>query len=279
MQTLQPSNPLSDRNLSFGYWLATHRETLRAFYTVLWGIVAAVMLLLALLQSVRWFTHRAETEQFLLGLSQTPIDFASIQAPVPLTTRKAIAVFRTDTTIDAMIDMINTNPQWAALDMEYEVQVGGKATGVEHVAFAPGQEKFLTKMQIPYTGTSLPPVQVQVLKTQWKKIPNPTETLPTISWAYADVTLRSINTEELKTELSFAVKNNSVFGYREPQVVALLVDEDSTIYGIGSVTINEIASLESKPVTFVWPQRLPTGLQAQIVVNVDHVLEDRIIRE
>lgn len=279
MQTLQPSNPLSDRNLSFGYWLATHRETLRTLYTVFWGIVAAVMLLLSILQGVRWFSHRVETEQFLLGLSQSPIDFASIQAPAPLTTRKAIAVFRTDTTIDAMIDMINTNPQWAALDMEYEVQVGGKATGVEHVAFAPGQEKFLTKMQIPYTGTSLPPVQVQVLKTQWKKIPNPSETLPAISWTYTAVTLRSVNTEELKTELSFAVKNNSVFGYREPQVVALLVDEDNTVYGIGSVTINAIESLESKPVSFVWPQRLPTGLQAQIVVNVDHVLEDRIIRE
>lgn len=279
METIQPSNPLSDRNLSFGYWLATHRQALRTAYTVLWGIVAGVLLLLAVLHSVRWLTHRGETEQFLLGLAQSPIQFSSIRSPTPLTTRKAVSVFRTNTTIDAMIDMINTNPQWAALDVEYEVQVGGKGTGIEHVAFAPGQEKFLTKMHIPYSESALPSVQIQVLATQWKKIPNPAETLPAISWDYTDVALRNLSTEELKTELRFSLKNNSVFGYREPQVVVVLVDEESAVYGIGSVFINEIQSLETKPLSFVWPQRLPTGLQAQIVVNVDHVLEDRIIRE
>lgn len=259
--------------------MATHRQTLQRVHVGFWFFVAATMVILAIVQTAIWALNRQQTELYRAGFVQPQINFDSIETPKPITTARTGALFRDDASIDAYINVVNLNEQWAATDLEYEIFVGGKSTGREHATLAPAQEKYLTKMNIPFTGTSAPGITITIHNTQWEKIINPDETLPHVGWDFQEASIRALNTEDLKTELTFTLRNKSVYGFREPQVVVLLVDDSNAVYAIGSVHVNEIGSLESKPLAFRWPKRFPTSLTPKIIVNVDLLTESRIIRK
>ncbi|MFC1597982.1 hypothetical protein ACFL2M_00420 [Patescibacteria group bacterium] len=284
MCALNPNkkNDLSEGQLKTGYWVATHRKEIKLAYTALLGAVAAASVIIFFIYLLNWLTHIQQTEDILQSLA-SPIEiFDAIRRPEDIVIAKAIAVQRDEKSIDVVVHMQNPNDLWGAVNIEYEVFTGSTSAGKETTTLAPLQEKFLTKSSILHSGTKPPMVTVTVHDVQWKKIAD-SSSLPQDDWEFLNPSMRYIDsqTEALafKTELSFTLRNKSVLGFREPQVVVLMQDAANNIQAIGSLYIEEISSLQRRDITFRWPKRLSGSLTPVIYVNVDKLTEERIIRE
>ncbi len=272
---------ISKRELDFGYWLATHRQLLHRILISVLGIIAAASIGLFLYTTVIWVTHIQQTDDILSALSLPDVNYQAIRRPEELVVRSARAVIRDDHSIDIVAHLQNPNDIWAAVEITYEMTVAGATTGIATTALAPSEEKYITKQSIPFSGAEAPAIRVEIHDVQWKKFVD-TSNLPTTEWIFSNAHYAYVQSAAedipLRTELTFTIQNKSVYGFREAQVVVLLHDDNGDIHGIGSVTLDEIVTEESRSLTFRWPLRLPTGLQPTIYVNIDQLTENRIIR-
>jgi hypothetical protein len=277
----QPETSISKRELKFGYWLATHRILLRRLFVGFLGLIAASQVGLFVYTGANWLTHMQQTNDILSSLSLPIANYQAMQRPQDPVVRKAIAVKRDDKSIDLVVNMLNNNTIWAAAEITYEVIVGGSTTGTTTTALAPGEEKFLTKQSIPFSGEHAPAVQVNILNVMWQKFADRSR-LPIQDWIFTNADYGYVQSAAedvpFRTELTFTIQNKSVYGFREANIVVLLEDSDGTIHGIGSVILDTFLTEEKRDLTFRWPLRLPTNLTPVIYVNIDQLTEDQIIQ-
>lgn len=280
-ETNQPSEELSEKALQRGYWIATHRNLIRKLYSIFWIALASISMLIFLLTLVNWLTHIQETRRIEAGLATDTVRFSAIRKPSDITFPRAQAVRRDVSSVDVVAQLKNPNDIWAATSVVYEVFVGGNSAGTEEVTLAPLQEKFITKMNIPNSSVARPAVQVTIHSVTWKKMVDQSS-LPEVEWNFFDAQLLSVDSQEkdipVRTTLAAQLQNKSVYGFRQPQVVVLLLDDADIVQGIGSIYVDQITSLETRTISFSWPERLSTSLQIEFHVNVDELTEDRIIR-
>jgi hypothetical protein len=272
------SEQLTDKKLKFGYWVATHRRQLRLAATGAVGAVTLVIVAIFGVNLVDWLTHIRQTQEILAGLS-TPLPiYESVRRPENVVVIKAESVIRDEKSVDAYAHIRNPNDIWGAVHIEYEIFVGGNSVARSTTTLAPLQEKFLTAIA-PSSASTAPAVTFQVLDIQWEKFPDPEE-IPVDSWEVLDPTLTVLDVQEelvFRTELRFTLKNRSVYGFRDAQVTVLMTDDTNTVHAVGSVTLDEITSLQSRELVFRWPARLDRSLTPVVYVNVDKLSENRII--
>lgn len=272
---------LSNRKLDFGYWVATHRKQLKTALTVVIGAIAAASVLVFLFYLIMWLTHIAETNRINEELNSSVINFNATEQPRSIETLMTTSVRRDDERVDVVVHVRNPNATWSASAMEYELLIGGQSAGMKTITLASMQEKYLVQTNIPYTGTSLPPVSLSIQQVEWKRTADQ-EALPTDDWEFINPSFRYIGegseTSLFKSELSFTIQNRSVFGFREPEVVVQMKDASGTVQAVDAIILDQIDSLETRDLTFKWPERLPRTLDPVIWINVDKITEERIIR-
>ncbi len=282
MKTQQGDNQLTDKQLEQGYWLATHRELLRKIGIGILIAIASSMVILFLVQLIVWATHIKQTNQIWTDISLPIVDYKAVDRPIDIQVNTAIAVKHNDSSVDVVFGLKNMNRTFGAADIEYEVFVGGQSAGKEHVSLAPGQDKYLTKSSIPANGGTPPGVSVSIYDVQWTRLKR-IDLLPDVAWEFSDANFSYIratsDTAAFQSELELTIRNKSVYGFRAPQVVVLMKDENSVIQGIGTLQIDAISSLETRTIVFRWPERLPRTVQPTIFVNVDTLDPNMIISE
>lgn len=275
-------NNIAGKKFALGYWITSHRKQIKIAYTVLIGLIAAAMMAMAIYHLIDWITHIGPTREVIQSLATNDIKHDSIKPPEDIQRVKSTSVRRDAEKIDIVAQLVNPNNIWAAIDVEYEVFIGSLSVGIEHITLAPLQEKYITKTQLPYTEEDLPSVNVTILDTTWKKMVKH-ENLPDAEWEFVDADFGYINAIEAnvsyQTKLTFTLKNKSIYGFRDARIVVLLVDDMQEIHGIGNLPLDEITSLESRPVSFLWPRRLSSSLTPKIHINIDKLSEDLIIRK
>ncbi|MBI2411088.1 MAG: hypothetical protein HYV32_04325 [Candidatus Kerfeldbacteria bacterium] len=272
--------PISEKKLRMGYWIATHRQLIHTSYRLFWGLIAAISIGIFLFNAVNWAAHIQQTNQIWETISTPIYNLGARQNPKSLIPIRTEAVVYNDTSVDIVSDIRNPNTIWSAQDVEYEIFLNGSSTGVDHTTFAPEQEKMVTKMRIPFTGGT-PTARIEITHVEWKKTVGD-DAVPQAAWNVTNTALRTVQSTEkdalFQTSLQFTIQNESVYGFREPEVVAILTDEEGRIQAIGRASLTQIDSLQTIDRTMYWEHRLPTTLQPKIVVNVDLLTEDRIIR-
>lgn len=275
------STILSKRELTFGYWVATHRPLLHSIVIGFFSLIAGGMTIIFILNTVNWATHIQQTNDILSDLSGSDVNYGSIRRPQPISVMHAVSAMRDDKSIDLLVDVKNTNDIWAATAVTYQIELAGKTLGPYTVSLAPLEEKFLTQQAIPFTGSTAPAVKATVLNTVWQKYADISR-LPTDNWVFANAhygyVQTSSDTAPFKTELIFTLENKSVYGFRDVQVVVELQDSSGNVQGIASVILDTMLTTETRALTFRWPLRLPTNVTPVIHVNVDHLDESSIIR-
>lgn len=275
------STTLSKSELTFGYWVATHRILLHNLVIAFFSAVAGGMIILFILNTVNWATHIQQTKDILASLSGSDVNFASIRKPDPVTIMHTAAVIRDDHSVDLLVDLKNPNDIWAAESVTYQVEIAGKTLGPYTITLAPLEEKFLTQQAIPFTGSNAPSVVAKVLATTWQKYADISR-LATDNWAFTNAHYGYVQTTAedapFHTELTFILENRSVYGFRDAQVVVELKDDGGNLLGIGSVILDSVLTTQKIPLTFRWPLRLPTNVTPVIHVNINHLDESDIIR-
>jgi len=271
---------LSKGELTFGYWIATHRAAIHTAIVVFCAILAGSMAMLFIVNTVRWISNRQDTDNILTALGGPDVNYASIRKPQSITVQKTLSTIRDEKTADLLVHITNPNAIWSAPEITYQIELAGKILGPFTTNLAPKEEKFLTQQAIPFSGSTAPAVTVTILNTVWKKFADSSR-LPTENWAFTNAHYGYIQTSAenapFRTELTFTLENNSVYGFRNVAVVAQLQDTDGVIHGIGSVILDSILTNETRTLTFRWPLRLPGSITPIIHVNVNHLDEREVI--
>lgn len=271
---------VSDRALRRGYWIASNRSSLRLWSEYALMGVAGILFLVFFVVLLQWVLNIAPTQAIRAGVSTSAINPDAVAAPVDIQVVRALAVRRDDASVDAVIELANVNRTWGASTLEYEVLIGGSAVETTPTTLAPGQSKALALTNIEFAGTTVPRVSVVVSRTEWGQYPDEAA-LPQNEWEFSSPSLRLIDAEEsaFQTELQLTVRNKSVYGFREPEVVVLMENAQSEVVAIGSVVMDKARSLEQRVLTFRWPQRYQRSLTPVAYVNVDMLTDSRIIRD
>ena len=271
---------LSEKNLKIGYWIAQHKSGIRKGYLLTAGIFATISVLLFVVTLFDWATHIRQTDEIIYSLTQPAANFNALRERSDLSIRRAIAITRDEKTVDAFVEISNPNVLWAATYVEYEILVGGISSGKTTTTLAPGQALILTTSA--KTSVESPPVQMLIHDVTWKKLAN-TNSLPEENWEFTQTELSQIESSNensiYQSQLKVTLQNRSVLGFRDVQVVTLLVDKENTVQAVGNIELVSIKSLENRELTFRWPKKLSKNLTPIIQINVDKLTEDRIIRK
>lgn len=277
---------LADVELSLAYWVATHRTLLhKVRLGVLVGTVSIIWMVF-IVQIITWAFHVRSTQQIWQAFPTNVVNFRAGGIPADIQVSQVAAVWHDDTSMDVVFKFLNTNEQWAATQVDYEVFLGGRSITQETTNLTPQQEKYLTAMRVPFAGvgsSTAVSATVNLLNVKWQRMSVVERAaMPLAQWEFNDMEFRNILSADKElpfaTELQFTLRNKSVYGFREAQVVVIITDGAGTVQGLGSITIDEIGSLQTKPLIFLWPRRLTTSWGQNIYVNVDKLTEERIIR-
>lgn len=277
----QSNQPISSRALSIGYWIAGHRPLLHRLLISFFVVIAVLSMGIFVRQTIIWLGHIEETRLLWETISQTGVDYSAIQRPLPITIVKSKAIARDAQTVDLFVLVKNENTIWAATELRYELSLGSSSIGSEDITLAPGEERYIIKSSLPFSGGTPPAVKITQTTITWKKFADRSR-LPDDNWEFQNPhygwVQSSDETIPFKTELNFTLKNISVYGFREPEVVILMTDEGGEVQAIGHIILDAMQSQESRLLTFRWPERLESRLTPVISMNVDHLTEHRIIR-
>ncbi len=280
METSQ--NNISESKFKIGFWITTHRKLIKIFYTSCVGVVAACMIGMAVFQLVDWLSHIKQTNEIMQIVSGSIVRYDAKNPPQDIQQRLATSVIHSEDSVSVVANLYNPNTIWGATKIEYEVFIGGISAGTEEITLAPLQERYITKTDLAFSGDDAPAVSIVMGDVIWKRIQRP-DKLPEENWEYLNAEYDFINSEEgslsFQTKLSLTIKNKSIWGYRQTQVVALMIDPENEIQAIDSFYIDEISSLETRDVTFFWPLKLSKDLKPTVHVNIDKLNEELIIRK
>ncbi|OGY86304.1 MAG: hypothetical protein A2458_04090 [Candidatus Kerfeldbacteria bacterium RIFOXYC2_FULL_38_9] len=272
------SSEISDKKITLGLWVATHKAQLKQVHVLLLAVLAMAMILFFFIELFNWAYHVPQTKRINEALLQSPINFGQNRQPNNIVIEKTYATVHDEQSVDVAVFVKNPNEKWAA-EINYEMTIGGKTGVVEHVNLAPAQEKVLTKTAVATTAVS-PSVQTNILDISWKLIKD-LDALPKVSWEETDQKFNHINTDQIgapQTTLEFNLSNKSVYGFKNVPVAVLLQDKNGVVVGIGQQTMAQIASLEKKPVIIRWPKEYGESLQTLIYVSPDILSSENIIR-
>ncbi|HLD21967.1 MAG TPA: hypothetical protein VJB65_03640 [Patescibacteria group bacterium] len=277
------NDSLSDKNITRGYWVATHRKQIRLLKVSFWLLIASISVGTFFVFVCIWLFNIRQTNMIWSQIPEQILNINSIRQPQQIAITRKKAVQYNDTSVDILVEMHNPNTIWAATDVMYEILVDGRTTGQEHATFSPLQERYLIKTQIPFGGQDLPTVSVNIIDVDWKKMVD-VSTLPDVHWGINELKSFPIHSAledfPFRTGVSFTLQNKSVYGFRDIDVVVVLEDENKNVFGVGRVSLSEITSLESRSIdAFKWPNYFSSSVIPQIFINVDVLTEDRIIRK
>lgn len=274
----------SDRELSFGYWIARHRVFLHRFYLAWWFLFAGGSVVLFLLTLTNWLAHRAQTDQIWRSFPTNVINVHVIPSPAMIVITRSDVVAHDDGNIDVLFIVENPNNEWAARALPYEIFVGGASVGGATISLSPMEQKAIIKSQLPVSGGQLPVVRLVLdeKKMQWQHLSINDPALPVVSFETVTMPVRAVTSNQANnpfhSEMEMTLRNKSVFGFREVQVVVRLEESDGKTVALASTYLDELPSLAEKELVFRWPARLSPALTPIIIVNVDRLNESNIIR-
>lgn len=273
--------PTDKKAFQLGYWIAIHKTQLRKVYVGLWIAIVAVIWLSFGVRVIDWATHIQQTNDIWKNFSLSIVKWDSRVTPEDLQVVKISTVRYDDSSVDVLVHVYNPNAIWAASSAEYTLSINGSAVETTSLSMAPLQDRYVTRLRVPSTSDALPNVRMTWGKVVWEKMADAATRLPTQSWAFANASFHQITgdaADAFRTELSFNLVNNSVFGFHQVKAVVAMQSADGTITGLNSVVVDTVLTKDSRPVILRWPKALSRTDTPQLFIDLDLLDESKIIR-
>lgn len=269
------------KTYALGYWIATHRVELHRVNVVLWLIINIGLWLSVGVRTVSWVSHMPQDVEIINALTAQDVFWNTRVVPKEIAVQKLFAVRYDEKSIDIVAQLYNPNSIWAAETTSYDLIMNGVSLDKGSLSVAPLQQRYVTHVRIPFTGEGLPSLKMNIDTIQWRKMADAATRLPVQSWQFVPTGFREIQgdaAEVFKTELSFSVVNESIFGFRQARAVLVMTDADGTPQAVSTVVIDKILTKESRPVILRWPKALSRSLKPQLYIDVDVLDSDLVIR-
>ena len=217
----QAQREIDQKILERGYWIATHRLSIKK-WTMIGLYIVIVFVYLLFFTQFGVYMFRYSDWQELIGTSVRPLyswqQISTDTAPLEIEVGPPALFSMGDNRYDIVAEVYNPNTQWALESINYSVMAGEREIAEGVTFILPGERKFLTVLG--YTSeTPLTEIDSFVLSDlSWRNISR----LPELSWFYPEPPQfipRQIVTQQGKqtvipARVKWSVQNQSTLNIR-----------------------------------------------------------------
>lgn len=271
--------PRSDVQLSIGYWLVSHRDTLRKW----WAVTLLTFTLLALVWGLTFtiiFFSQSSAVDRRVAQTGSQLTQNSMVSPTSLSASLATAIMRDTTHVDVAATVTNANAEWGAQAVTAHFVVGQKDLSRQTFFVNPSQTRAVMSLNVTIasgaaTETSLVIDDVAWVKAASATLPAPSFVVDSLDLAPTTVTIggQSIATVNLKA----VVTNRSVYNFRHV-IVPIVVSQGGQPVAVDQITTDAWPTLTSRTITATWPYALSGQLTATVEPQVSRFDSDNVYR-
>ncbi len=271
--------PAGDLQLSIGYWLVSHRATLRTWW--------AVSLLTFILISVVWglaftviFFSQSRSIDTRLSFEASQSAAGVTMRPIDPSVSKVTVVDRDDSHVDIVATVTNPNADWGAESAQVHFALGSQAIPTQTVFLNPRQDRPVMALNVAVTPRAQLEPSIRVDGVNWVKSAN--AALPAANFVVESVDLtpttvtiagQSIVTINLRANLT----NRSVYNYRHV-IIPIVIKQGETIVAVDQVTADAWATLTTRTITDTWPYAIGGQVTAELTPQVSRFDQTNIYR-
>lgn len=268
------NGPLTEQQLSFGYWYVTHKLQLKAALTVflilwsvgfggyaVWGFVKLYL--------IDYPAYRQMQRESGLTL----VNYAALENARALDVR-TVQVFDAGAgKVDALALVRNPNPRFSATFI-YQFVGEGAAPPERQGFILPGEEKPLISLGIE-TQTRFRSARLEIRDVQFTRLD--AHEIPEYASYRAsrlapltaeDVVLTPAQNPGEVTRVTFTAKNGGAYSYWTVRYIVLLYRGQS-IAAVNAIELSNVLSGETRPASVTWFEQIPSVTKVEVRSEVN----------
>jgi len=242
--------------LQVEYWFVSHKQEFRKLRNILFIVVDAALLLYVLVSAILYLVFTPRVFSDMQAMAVETVDYQALHRsiqPSAVSVSQVSTVRSSDSTVDALANLSNGNPQWVVEKLTYQFVVDGEPLEPRDVMLVGDERRYIGQYGIPYSEvSSVPRVEFNILETAYKHA-STFERIPAVTVGFEDISYEEpvITANQLGMRVRALVRNEGVFGYRVATIQCVLLNAGSPV-AIAEVAMRDLKSLERTPVEFTW---------------------------
>ncbi len=259
--------PRGDVQLAIGYWLVSHKETLRKWWAISLLVFIGLTFLWGGLFSLVFFTQSGSLDRQVTQAGQGISQLSSVirQGPKKITASDVAVLARDETHVDLYSLLSNPNNDWGAATVTVHFSIGGNRQPAQTIFLNPASEQPVLALNVAVTSAKTT-ADITIDDTNWAKAA--TAALPEPSFVTDSLTLTpttvTVNGQAISTiSVRASVTNRSVYNFRHA-LVPIVIRNGQAVVAVDLITTDAWPTLTSKTITSVWSYPLSGQLTAEI---------------
>ena len=250
----------SDLQLSIGYWIVSHKQTLKTWWAISLMVVIWFSLIWMLVFFGVFFSQESKVNALLVHEANGPGSFrTAVFQPQGLTSGTVIVITRDQTHVDVVAELSNPNQDWGGQVVAVHFFVDGASTTPQKVFINQASHRPIIQRNVTVKNSAAVSASLVVDDTTWARAS--AAGLPAakflVSAPVTDPSTVTIN-GQTRTSVSIHadVANQSVYNFYHVDVPILLLSGDR-IVGVEQIGVDRWPTLTTKTISATLSYAVP----------------------
>lgn len=251
---------LTNKQLRHAKWYLRHKKKIHSIFVLALIFLNVILITIIVYQTFLYFSSKEEHLQNMQELTENKIDFLSLHqrfSPEFIVT-DTLTVIRSDprkSQYDFIITAFNPNPDWRAV-VEYYFSGDGFETSFESSFIDPGEKKYFFILGA-HVVSEIKDAQFLISSISWRRVRSAQKESLSIldQLEIENVELKYLKSESdslILPQISFKVKNNSIYDFWETRFIVAL-EKDLNLVGLDVLSLDNWRANEEKILNLAWP--------------------------
>lgn len=248
-------SPRGDLQLAIGYWIVSHKQTLRTWWAISLMSFIALSLLWLVIFFPLFFSQQAGLNRLMTQMAGAAAGFR-LQGfqPQPLGVGPVTVVTRDQKRVDLVAEVTNGNAAWGATEVTVHFTVNGQALNTTRTFLNQSSRRWLIQSNVAVADAAKAAASLVVENTIWTRAAAASLPAASFSVDQSDLTPttvavagQSISTVSFKAVMT----NRSVYNFYRVVIPVVVTAGDKPV-AVDTVTIDRWPTLTSKTLTATW---------------------------
>lgn len=264
-------SPKGDVQLSIGYWIVSHKQTLRTWWGVASLTIIAFSLLWMMIFFSIYFSHEKSANAIVVNSLNSVSGFSTTAfQPQNVTVGVTTVIPRDDRHVDLVVEVNNPNAEWGAENITGHFMLNNVAQPAIKFFINQGERRPVIQVNSTTSSATTATAIFVVDETNWSRAS--VASLPAATFAIENLQLSpstiTVNGQTRSSvTVSASLTNNSVYNFYHVDI-PIVVTSGDRIVGVGQVGIDRWPTLTVRPLTLTLPYPVVQATIAQITPQV-----------
>lgn len=252
------TTPRGDLQLAIGYWIVSHKQTLRTWWAITFMAVMGLSLLWTVFFFSVFFSQEAKVGELITSAANGAGSFrAATLKPTPLVIGPVNVVVRDDAHVDLVTEVTNPNSAWAATDVVAHYTVDGVDLPTQHWFINQDARRPFLHINATIKKKDAVTAVLTIEDTNWTRASAGGLPAPKFTVANVVTTPSTVNIDgELRTSVTVKaeITNASVYNFFRVNIPVVVRNGDHVV-AVGQVDFERWPTLSKRALnlTFGYP--------------------------